>query len=83
MDDVVREVERLERGEPREHVGMDDVQVVHAQVRVLELVQRCVLLRALGTILNDICTLFESILIGLPRSNHDLFTRSICRYPFV
>ena len=48
VDHVVREVERLERGEPREDVGMDDVEVVDAQVRVHELVERRVLLRALG-----------------------------------
>ena len=48
VDHVVREVERLERGEPREDVRMDDVEVVDAQVRVHELVQRRVLLRALG-----------------------------------
>ena len=48
VDHVVREVERLERGEPREDEGVHDVQVVRAQVRVLQLVQRRVLLRALG-----------------------------------
>ena len=48
VDHVVREVERLERGEPREDEGVHDVQVVRAQVRVLQLVQWRVLLRALG-----------------------------------